>query len=101
MNTTTSFFFTADEHYGQASIIKYCDRPFVSVEEMDSEIIKRLNEFVGSVGFYGAQIQNINLIGYGHGGPHVLVDKKYGTVFGTSHKTIIFIWTDPANHDQS
>jgi calcineurin-like phosphoesterase family protein len=48
MNTTTSFFFTADEHYGHANIIKYCDRPFVSVEEMDSEIIKRHNELVGS-----------------------------------------------------
>jgi calcineurin-like phosphoesterase family protein len=47
MNTAPKFFFTADEHYGQANIIKYCDRPFASVEEMDSEIIKRHNELVG------------------------------------------------------
>ena len=47
MNSTPTFFFTADEHYGHANIIKYCDRPFASVEEMDAEIIKRHNELVG------------------------------------------------------
>ena len=41
-------FFTGDEHFGHANIIKYCDRPFKSVEEMDEEIIKRHNEVVGS-----------------------------------------------------
>ena len=47
MNTTHTFFFTADEHYGHTNIINYCDRPFSSVEEMDAEIIKRQNELVG------------------------------------------------------
>ena len=47
MNTTPTFFFTADEHYGHTNIINYCDRPFSSVEEMDAEIIKRQNELVG------------------------------------------------------
>lgn len=41
------YFFTADEHYGHFNIIKYCDRPFASVQEMDDEIIKRHNEVVG------------------------------------------------------
>ena len=40
------FFFTADEHYGHANIIKFCNRPFSSVEEMDKEMIKRHNEVV-------------------------------------------------------
>ena len=48
MSTAITFFFTADEHYGHTNIIRYCDRPFASVKEMDSEIIKRHNELVGS-----------------------------------------------------
>jgi len=40
-------FFSADEHYGHSLIIKYCNRPFESVEEMDSELIRRFNEVVG------------------------------------------------------
>jgi calcineurin-like phosphoesterase family protein len=47
MNSTATFFFTADEHYGHANIIKYCHRPFASVEEMEAEIIQRHNEIVG------------------------------------------------------
>ncbi len=41
-------FFTVDEHHGHANIIKYCNRPFTSVDEMDAEIIQRHNEMVGS-----------------------------------------------------
>ena len=41
------FYFTADEHYGHANIIKYCHRPFESVKEMDEEIIRKHNEVVG------------------------------------------------------
>jgi len=40
------YFFTSDEHYGHHTIIKYCKRPFKSIDEMDSMIIKRHNEFV-------------------------------------------------------
>ena len=48
MNSTLPFFFTTDEHYGHTNIIKFCDRPFASVEEMDAEIIQRHNELIGS-----------------------------------------------------
>jgi len=41
------YFFTADEHYNHTNIIKYCNRPFDNIEEMDSELIKRHNEVVG------------------------------------------------------
>ena len=41
------YFFTADEHYGHENIIKYCNRPFKTVDEMDNEIIRRHNEVVG------------------------------------------------------
>ena len=38
--------FTADEHYGHSNIIKYCNRPFENIQQMDEEIIKRHNEVV-------------------------------------------------------
>jgi calcineurin-like phosphoesterase family protein len=38
--------FTADFHLGHANIIRYCDRPFRSIAEMDVEIIDRLNSSV-------------------------------------------------------
>ncbi len=40
-------FFTGDEHFGHKNVIKYCNRPFSDVDEMDREIIKRHNEVVG------------------------------------------------------
>ena len=41
------YFFTADQHYGHANIIRFCKRPFATVEEMDQELIRRHNEVVG------------------------------------------------------
>ena len=40
------YFFTSDEHYQHANIIKYCNRPFENISEMDKEIIRRHNEVV-------------------------------------------------------
>jgi len=41
------YFFTADQHYGHQNIIRFCNRPFGSVDEMDRELMRRHNEVVG------------------------------------------------------
>jgi calcineurin-like phosphoesterase family protein len=38
--------FTSDQHFDHANIIRYCGRPFDSPEEMNSEIIARWNSVV-------------------------------------------------------
>ena len=38
--------FTADHHFGHTNIIENCNRPFSTVEEMDSIMIERWNEVV-------------------------------------------------------
>lgn len=40
--------FTADTHFGHANVIRYCQRPFSTVQEMDEAIIDNWNRLVGS-----------------------------------------------------
>ena len=41
-----NLWFTSDTHFGHENIIKYCGRPFKTLEQMNSEIIRRWNERV-------------------------------------------------------
>jgi len=38
---------TADSHWNHSNIIKYCDRPFNNITEMNEYLIKKWNEVVG------------------------------------------------------
>jgi calcineurin-like phosphoesterase family protein len=38
--------FTSDTHFGHGNIIRYCDRPFGSLGEMNHEMTRRWNEVV-------------------------------------------------------
>lgn len=58
-------FFTADQHFNHDNIIKFCNRPFLNVKEMNEAIIERWNQVVpidgitfliGDVGFGNAEI---------------------------------------------
>lgn len=42
----SDLFFTSDEHYGHNNIIKFCNRPFASMEEMVEGLIERHNKKV-------------------------------------------------------
>jgi calcineurin-like phosphoesterase family protein len=46
MNNKTQYWFTSDEHYFHKNIIKFCDRPFENVIEMNNVLINNFNSVV-------------------------------------------------------
>lgn len=52
MNTINKYnenevFFTSDIHFNHTNILRFCDRPFKSIEEMNETIITNWNRVVG------------------------------------------------------
>ena len=81
-----NYFFTADEHYGHKNIIKYCDRPFHDIEEMNEELLKRHNSVV--------QEDDIVI----HAGDFALMPKdKVGQIISRLHGEHIFL---QGSHDR-
>lgn len=60
-------FFTSDTHFGHANIIRFCNRPFQNVEEMNEVLIENWNKVVskddtvfhlGDFAFGGSSVWN-------------------------------------------
>lgn len=47
INSNEPVWFTSDTHFGHANIIKYCKRPFESVDAMNEQLISNWNAVVG------------------------------------------------------
>lgn len=47
MNKEKQTWFTSDTHFGHANIIRFSNRPFSDVNQMDEELIRSWNEHVG------------------------------------------------------
>ena len=45
-NKNMSIWFTSDTHFGHANIIRFCDRPFGSIEEHDEVLIDNWNKCI-------------------------------------------------------
>ena len=86
-----SVFFIADTHFGDGNILRYENRPFATVEEMDQELVRRWNQKVGEedtvfhlgdVSAHSAE-EDRQLLGQLHG-KKVLVLGNHGYTFSSS-----------------
>ncbi len=62
-----NIFFTADTHLGHANIIRYCNRPFGHVDEMDTAIVENWNAVVRP----GDTVYHVGDFSFGDAGPYL------------------------------
>lgn len=80
-------FFTSDTHYFHANIIKYSNRPFTNVDEMNKHMIKAWNEKVQS----GDTVYHLGDFGFTNGTDAANIVRRL-------NGNKILIW---GNHDKS
>jgi len=73
-NRFENVFLTADTHFDHFNIIRYCNRPFVTSEEMNETMIQRWNETVGENDLV------IHLGDFCFGHPQKFADRLNGTL---------------------
>lgn len=94
-------FFTADTHFSHENIIKYCQRPFQSVKEMDNTLIDNWNQVVGKedtvyhlgdFGLFGRHYQKCSEIIDRLNGKIILIaghhDRRYLQLFEEVYKVL-------------
>lgn len=81
-----NYFVTSDLHFGHKNIIKYSNRPFSSVEEMDDKLIENWNSVVSSKDIV------FNLGDFAFSKPERILE-----IMGSLNGTQIFVY---GNHDK-
>ncbi|MEM7162660.1 MAG: phosphoesterase [Bacteroidota bacterium] len=86
-------FFTSDHHFGHANIIKFCERPFSDVEEMDRVLIDRWNEKIGPeddvyhIGDVAMRSKNLKeILDQLNGNIHLITGNHEGAARANSHR---------------
>lgn len=97
----SNVFFTADTHFGHANIIKFCARPFASVEEMDEILIENWNakvregDTVYILGDMFYRCKNVvEILQCLHGNKHLITGNHDGSWMGQVDLKEYFVGVD-------
>lgn len=98
--------FTADLHLGHANIIRYCNRPFATADEMNEELVRRWNERVAPddevwvLGDFAlGPIADSLACGLRLNGRKSLVVGNHDRMFGTRRESDYRRWVDRYTHE--